>query len=557
MSDKKLQVIPLGGLGEFGMNSMAIRYGDDIIVLDAGMMFPDDELLGVDIVTPDFAYLEQHSEMVRGLILTHGHEDHIGGVPFLLGQVAVPIYGTAFTLALVERRLEEHEMLNDAELHTVEPGHKVVLGPFSIEFIHVTHSIVSCVALAITTPLGVIIHTGDFKVDPTPTDNLLFDLHTFAEYGKRGVLLLLSDSTNVDRPGYTESERAVTPRLEDLFVRSDRRLIISCFSSSIHRLQQILDLAKEHGRKVAFLGRSMNTTTEIAHDLGLLTVPNGILLRPQDIMQTAPSKLAVVVSGTQGEPMSALSRVAIDNHKSLTIQPGDTVALSARIIPGNEKAIYRMMNHIARRGADIVYGTMNPPIHVSGHGSAEELRLILNLVRPRYFVPVHGEYRQMARHAQLAQHLSHSSGLEATFLLESGDTLEIDHEGARKGEPVPVGRVCIDSGSLDEVVEDIVIRDRRHLSEDGFVLPIIAINKHTGRSEGLPEIVSRGFMSLEESASVIQDARLIVMKTLDNSTAEERGDWGVMQEKIRADLKRFLTKQTSRRPLIMPVILEV
>ncbi len=557
MSDKKLQIIPLGGLGEFGMNSMAIRYGDDIIVVDAGMMFPDDELLGVDIVTPDFTYLEQNASKVRGLVLTHGHEDHIGGIPFLLGQVQVPIYGTAFTLALVERRLEEHEMLNDAVLHIVKPGDKVVLGPFSIEFIHVTHSTVSCVALAITTPLGVIIHTGDFKVDPTPTDNLLFDLHTFAEYGKRGVLLLLSDSTNVDRPGYTESERAVRPRLEDLFVRSDRRLIISCFSSSIHRLQQILDLAKEHGRKVAFLGRSMNTTTEIAHDLGLLTIPNGILLRPQDIMQTAPSKLAVVVSGTQGEPMSALSRVAVDNHKSLTLQAGDTVALSARIIPGNEKAIYRMMNHLARRGADIVYGAMNPPLHVSGHGCAEELRLILNLVRPRFFVPVHGEYRQLAQHAQLAQHLSHSSGLEATFLMESGDTLEIDREGARKGEPVAVGRVCIDSGSLDEVVEDIVIRDRRHLSEDGFVLPIIAINKHTGRSEGLPEIVSRGFMSLEESATVIQDARLVVMKTLDNSTTEERGDWGVMQEKIRADLKRFLTKQTSRRPLIMPVILEV
>jgi ribonuclease J len=556
MSDKKLQIIPLGGLGEFGMNSMAIRYGEDIIVVDAGMMFPDDELLGVDIVTPDFAYLEQNSEKVRGLILTHGHEDHIGGVPFLLNQISIPVFGTAFTLALVERRLEEHEMLDEVQLNKVKPGEHVVLGPFSIEFIHVTHSTVSCVALAITTPLGVIIHTGDFKVDPTPTDNDLFDLHTLAEYGKRGVLLLLSDSTNVDRPGYTESERAVGPRLEDLFVRTERRLVISCFSSSIHRLQQILDLAREHGRKVAFLGRSMLTTTEIAHDLGLLTIPNGILLRPQDIMQTAPSKVAVVVSGTQGEPMSALSRVAVDNHKSLSIEPGDIVALSARIIPGNEKAIYRMMNHISRRGADIVYGTMNPPIHVSGHGSAEELRLVLNLVRPKFFVPVHGEYRQMAKHAQLAHHLSHL-GLEETFLLESGETLEIDKDGACKGEPVPVGRICIDSGSLDEVVEDIVIRDRRHLSEDGFVLPIIAINKHTGRSEGLPEIVSRGFMSLEESASVLQDARQVVMKTLDGSTPEERGDWGVMQEKIRADLKRFLTKQTSRRPLIMPVILEV
>jgi ribonuclease J len=556
MSEKKLQVIPLGGLGEFGMNCMALRYGDDIIVVDAGMMFPDTELMGVDIVTPDFAYLEQNAAHVRGLILTHGHEDHIGGIPFLLAQISIPVYGTAFTLALVERRLEEHEMLDEAKLNIIKPGDKLELGPFSIEFIHVTHSIVSSVALAITTPLGVIIHTGDFKVDPTPTDNKLFDLHTLAEYGKRGVLLLLSDSTNVDRPGYTESERAVGPRLEDLFIRSPRRLVISCFSSSIHRLQQILDFAAEYGRKVAFLGRSMMNTTETAHDLGLLTVPNGVLLRPQDIMQVAPSKVVAVVSGTQGEPMSAMSRVAMDNHKSLSIEPGDTVALSARIIPGNEKAIYRMINHVSRRGADVVYGTMNPPIHVSGHGSAEELRLVLNLVRPRFFVPVHGEYRQMASHAKLAQHLSHL-GLEDTFLLESGDTLEIDSKGARKGQPVPVGRVCIDSGTIDEVVHEFVIRDRRHLSEDGFVLPIVAISKRTGRSEGLPEIVSRGFMSMEESSQVLLEARQVVMKTLEGSTAEERGDLGVMQEKIRADLKRYLTKQTSRRPLIMPVILEV
>jgi ribonuclease J len=556
LPDQKLQIIPLGGLGEFGMNSMAIRYGDDIIVVDAGMMFPDAELLGVDIVTPDFTYLEQNAQHVRGLVLTHGHEDHIGGVPFLLAQLNVPVYGTAFTLALVERRLEEHGMLDEARLHTVKPGQVLALGPFSIEFVHVTHSIVQCVALAITTPLGVIIHTGDYKVDPTPTDNELFDLHTLAAYGKRGVLLLMSDSTNVDRPGYTESERAVGPRIEDLFVRSPRRLVITCFSSSIHRLQTILDLAQEHGRKVAFIGRSMLATTEIAHDLGLLTIPNGILLRPQDVMQTAPSKTVVVVSGTQGEPMSAMSRVAVDNHKSLSIEPGDVVAMSARIIPGNEKAIYRMINHLARRGADVVYGAMNPPIHVSGHGSAEELRLVLNLVRPKYFLPIHGEYRQLAKHAQLAQHLSHW-GLQGTFLLESGETLEIDKAGARRGETVTVGRVCIDSGTLDEVVEDMVIRDRRHLSEDGFVLPIIAINKHTGKPEGLPEIVSRGFISLEDSAEVMQQARQVVLKTLESSSSEERGDWSIMQEKIRADLKRFLTKQTQRRPLIMPVILEV
>src|SRR6185312_12350925 len=321
--------------------------------------------------------------------------------------------------ALVERRLEEHELLKNARLNIVKPGDRVTIGPFVIEFIRVTHSIVSAVALAITTPLGVIIHTGDFKVDPTPTDNELFDLHTLAEYGKRGVLLLMSDSTNVDRPGYTESERAVGPRLEDLFVRAPRRLVITCFSSSIHRLQQIIDLADEYGRKVAFIGRSMVNVTEIAHDLGLLTIPNGILLRPQDVMQSTPNKVVAIVSGTQGEPMSAMSRVAVDNHKSLSIEPGDTVALSARIIPGNEKAIYRMMNHLSRRGADIVYGSMNPPIHVSGHASQEELKLVLNLVKPRYFLPIHGEYRQLAKHANLASYLK-SQGLENSFVLETG-----------------------------------------------------------------------------------------------------------------------------------------
>jgi ribonuclease J len=556
MSDHKLQLIPLGGLGEFGMNCMAIRYGDEIIVVDAGMMFPDAELLGVDIVTPDFAYLEQNRDKVLGLILTHGHEDHIGAVPFLLSEINMPVYSAAFTLAMVERRLDEHGMLADAKLHKVKPGSRIQLGAFTIEFIHVTHSIVSSMALAITTPLGVIIHTGDFKVDPTPTDNEPFDLHTFADYGKRGVLLLMSDSTNVDRPGYTESERAVRPRLDEIFYRAERRLVISCFSSSIHRLQQILDVAAEYGRKVAFLGRSMNNVTEIAHSFGLLSLPDGILLRPQDIMQADPSKVVVVASGTQGEPMSALSRIAVDNHKNLSVERGDTVVLSARIIPGNEKGIYRMINHFAKRGADVIYGSMNPPVHVSGHGSVEELRLILNLLRPRYFLPIHGEYRQMAKHAALASHLR-GVGLEDTFVLETGETLEIDRAGARRGEKVQVGRVCIDSGSIDEVVEDIVIRDRRHLSEDGFVLPIIAISKNSGRNETLPEIVSRGFMSFEDGSELLQKARQVVARTLETSSEEERTDWGVMQEKIRADLKRFLSKETSRRPLIMPVILEV
>lgn len=556
MADQKLRIVPLGGLGEFGMNCLALRYGDDIIVIDAGMMFPDEGLLGVDIVTPDFTYLKENRKHVRALLLTHGHEDHIGAVPFLLSELNIPVYGTAFALALVERRLEEHDLEEEPKLNAVKPGEKLEIGAFRIEFIHVTHSMVSCLALAITTPLGVVIHTGDFKVDPTPTDNELFDLHTLADYGKRGVLLLLSDSTNVDRPGYTESERAVRPRFEEIFNRVDRRLVIACFSSSIHRLQQILELASEFGRKVAFLGRSMISVTEIAHRLGLLDIPDGILLRPQDIMASRPDKVAVVISGTQGEPMSALYRAAVDNHKHLSLEPGDTLVLSARMIPGNEKAIFRMINHVSRRGADVLYGSMQPPVHVSGHASSEELKLVLNLVRPRYFVPIHGEYRQLSKHVSIAQHLRYA-GLEDTFILETGESLEIDAAGARKGERVTVGRVCIDSGSVDEVVEDMVIRDRRHLSEDGFVLPIIAINKNTGKTEGMPEMVSRGFIASEDGSQILQEAREVVLRTLETSSAEERADWGVIKEKIRADLRRFIAKQTSRRPLIMPVILEI
>src|SRR3954469_24974507 len=431
MSDKKLQVIPLGGLGEFGMHMMALRYGDDIVVIDAGMMFPEAELLGVDIVTPDLTFLKEHRAHVRALLLTHGHEDHIGAVAFFLAEFQVPVYGTAFTLSLVERRLEEYAIEEDPTLKAVKPKDIVEIGPFKVEFVHVTHSIVSCVALAITTPVGVVIHTGDFKVDPTPTDNELFDLHTLADYGKRGVLLLMSDSTNVDRPGYTESERAVRPRLEELFVRSDRRLIITCFSSSIHRLQQIINLSEEFGRKVVVVGRSMVSVTEIAHNLGLLDIPDGILIRPQDAMSCPRSKLTVLISGTQGEPMSALSRVSVDNHKQISVEAGDTVVLSSRIIPGNEKSIFRMVDHLSRRGADDLYGTMNPPLHVSGHGSMEELRLVLNLVRPKYFVPVHGEYRQLSKHVRLASHLQ-GIGLEDSFVLETGDVLEIDSRGARK-----------------------------------------------------------------------------------------------------------------------------
>jgi ribonuclease J len=557
MTDHKLQVIPVGGLGEFGMNMTAIRFGDDIIVIDSGMMFPEAELLGVDLVMPDLTFLKENQSQVRALLLTHGHEDHIGAVPYFLSEIDVPVYGTDFTLALVDRRLEEYELEKEPRFVTVKPKQIVEIGPFRIEFIHVTHSIVSAVALAITTPLGVIIHTGDFKVDPTPTDNELFDLHTIADYGKRGVLLLLSDSTNSDRPGYTESERAVRPRMEEIFNRAERRIVVACFSSSIHRVQLVLDLAQEYGRRVAVVGRSMGAVTEIAHSLGLLDIPDGILLRPQDVMGLPPGKVAVLISGTQGEPMSALARAAVDNHKHVSIESGDTVVLSSRIIPGNEKSIFRMIDHMARRGADVLYGGMNPPLHVSGHASVEEMKLVLNLVRPRFFMPIHGEFRQLSKHARLAEHLRFA-GLEESFIMESGEVLEIDHRGARKSGRVQVGRVCIDSGTVDDVVEEMVIRDRRHLSEDGIVLPIIAINRHTGRMESVPEIVSRGFAAaMDDGSEFLANARQIVAKTLEGSNQEEKTDWGVMKEKIRSDLKRYIVKETARRPLIMPVILEV
>jgi ribonuclease J len=555
VSDYKLEAIPLGGLGEFGMNMLVLRYGDDIIVIDAGMMFPEAELLGVDVVVPDISYLLENRDKVRAIILTHGHEDHIGALPFILGDLNVPVYGTAFTLALVEGKLEEHGLLASSDLRQVRPKDRIVLGPFSVEFIHVTHSIVNCTMLAITTPLGVLLHTGDFKIDPTPTDNELFDLHTVADYGKHGVLALFSDSTNAERSGYTPSERAVRGRLEEIFTRAEQRIFVTCFASSIHRIQHLVDLASETNRQVAFVGRSMVNNTEIAHRLGFLTVPDGLLLRPADINRIARNKVAVVISGSQGEPLSALARASVDNHKQAVIEPEDTVVLSSRIIPGNEKSIFRMLNHLCKRGANVIYEDGNgAPIHVSGHASQEELKLMLNLSKPRYFIPIHGEYRQLSRHASLASHLKE---IKETFLLESGDVLEFDTRGARKAGRVNVGRICIDSGSVGEVVEDMVIRDRQHISGDGIVLPIIAINRHSGKVESLPEIVSCGFVSAETGDGVLSQAKEIIVQTLEHSSGEERMDWGVMKEKIRADLKRYIKKQTSKHPLILPVILEI
>ena len=546
-------MIPLGGLGEFGMNCMALRWQDDIIVIDAGLMFPEEELLGVDIVVPDISYLTENRSKVRAILLTHGHEDHIGGLPWILSELNVPVYGTEFTLAYVEGKLEEHRLLDNADLIEMIPGKRFTLGPFSIMPIRVTHSLVDCVALAIHTPVGVVLHTGDFKVDLSPPDGKPFDLHAFAELGKQGVLALLQDSTNVDRPGYTPSERAVRPRLDEIFGQAKKKLFFSCFSSSIHRIRVAMELAHKHGRKVAIIGRSLDNSTEIAQDLGYLEVPQGLIINPGQIRDLPPDKVCIMISGTQGEPMSALSRAAVNNHKWAHIDAGDTVLLSSRVIPGNEKGIYRMIDHLERRDAKVIHddGTAGL-IHVSGHGSQEELRLMINLVRPKFFIPVHGDYRHLKRHAELAAGMGI---VEKVVLMEDGEILELDKNTAVKNGKVTTGRVCIDSGGTIDVVEDVVVRDRQHISEDGIVLPIIAINKRTGRVENAPEIVMRGFALGDDK--LVLESRNVVQRTLDGSSAEEKQDYAIIKEKIRNDLKRYIQKSTSRRPLIMPVIMEI
>ncbi len=547
-----LEAVPLGGLGEFGMNMLALTWADTTIVVDAGVMFPDPELLGVDRIIPDLTYLQQ--KRAAALVLTHGHEDHIGGVPHVLPYVDGPVYGTALTLALVEPKLQEHG-IDGHELVTVRPRTRVTVGPFEIEFIRVTHSIPDCVALAIHTPAGIVVHTGDFKIDQTPIDGEHFDIHRFAELGAEGVLALFADSTNIDRKGYTGSEVEVVEAFEEIFTSATGRIVVGAFASSIYRMQILVDLAAQFDRKVAFVGRGMIENSKIAQRLGYLKIPAGTQIADSEVPVYPAQDVLCLATGSQGEPMAALSRIAIDDHRYVKLQPEDTVVISAREIPGNEKAIGRVINHLSRRGADVIHEGIKH-VHVSGHGSEEELKLMLSLVQPRYFVPVHGEYRQLAQHARIARRVfAGRDPRPETLLVENGDIVLMDASEARVAGKAPVGRVLIDGTRTGEVGDE-VLRDRRHLAEDGLVVPVVAINKQTGLLEGVPDIITRGFV-MENSQELLADGARVLSDVMEQSSVEERTDQGLIKEKLRVELRRFFRKRSGRRPFVLPVIMEI
>src|SRR2546423_2271723 len=537
-----LEVVSLGGLGEFGMNMLALSWADTTIVVDAGVMFPDPELLGVDRIIPDLTYLQQ--KRASALVLTHGHEDHIGGVPHVLPYVDGPVYGTPLTLALVEPKLQEHGIAGAHELITVRPKTRVSIGPFDVEFIRVTHSMPDCVALAIHTPAGVIVHTGDFKIDQTPIDGELFDVHRLAQLGTDGVLALFADSTNIDRRGFTGSEREVVDAFEEIFTSAGGKLIVAAFASSIYRMQILVDLAAQFDRKVAFVGRGMMQNSEIAQRLGYLRIPTGVQIRDSEISGYPAQDVLCLSTGSQGEPMSALSRIAIDDHRFVKVTDADTVVISARSIPGNEKAIGRVINHLARRGADVIHEGIKH-VHVSGHGSEEELKLMLSLVKPRFFIPVHGEYRQLSQHARVAKRVfAGRMPRPEILLIENGDLLHFDEHGAQVVGKAPVGRVLIDGTRTGEVGDE-VLRDRRHLAEDGLVVPVVAINSQTGALEGVPDIITRGFV-MEDSQALLADGARLLAEVVEQASVEERTDQGLIKERVRVELRRFFRQRSGR-----------
>jgi ribonuclease J len=548
----QLRLLPLGGLGEIGLNCLVLEYNGQAIAIDCGLMFPDMHMLGIDLVIPDVSYLQRLGDRFLGFVITHGHEDHIGGLRYLSPELAVPVHAPPMAAGLLTEKLREHGLAERVRLEVFRPGSRWQMGPFTLEAIHMTHSIVDSVALAIETPLGTVLHSGDFKLDQTPIDGAASNLQRVAEYAAGGVLLLLSDSTNAEREGYTPSERAVRGELDRILTQTPGRVFFSTFSSHVHRLQQVIELSQRYGRRVVILGRSMNASVRIGAQLGYLQFPPSLFADVSDLAHLRPEEVTLLVGGSQGEPLSALVRIAVGDHGQVTMGPGDAVVLSSRIIPGNERAISNMINHIYRRQATVHHAATGL-VHVSGHASQEELKLLLQLVKPRYFVPVHGEYRHLVRHRQIA--LSVGMPEEATFLLEDGHVLEIDAHGARRAEPIQSGRVFVDGKGIGDV-EDVVLRDRRHLSSDGLVLAVLAIDQQSGELIAGPDLISRGFIP-EHGQDYLDQAKAVVLEALQQVTSESRTDLLEVKEEVRKALKRFFAKTLERRPVIVPFIMEM
>ena len=548
-----LSVIPLGGVEEIGgLNMTVFEYNNDIIVVDAGLMFPEEDTLGVDFAIPDMTYLKNNRDKVKAVIITHGHEDHTGALPFLLKEIDVPVYGTPLTLGHVKEKLREHK-LEDAELIPVMPRDTVQIGAFSVEFVRVTHSIVDGVGLGITTPVGLVVHTGDFKLDPTPVDGQLMDFHRFAEYGERGTLLLLSDSTNAEKGGFTFSEKEVSRAFEDIFSNTKGRIVIATFASNIHRIQQAIDVAVKHNRKVILCGRSIVSNTQIALSLGYLRIPQDTWLKLEDLKNLQDHEVVIITTGSQGEPMSVLSRIATDEHKQIKVKEGDTVVLSAKMIPGNERSIGKIINHLFRRGANVIYEKVSE-VHVSGHASKEELKLMLNLIKPKYFMPVHGEYRHLIYHSMLAKKMDIPK--ENIFIMKNGDVLELSDSEARKSGNINAGRIYIDGKGYGDV-EEVVLRDRLRLAHDGIVLILLAIEKVTGTIVSGPEIISRGFVFEDASQEIISNVKELLTSTISGLERELLSDTSLLKAKLRSTLKKYLRNTMERRPMIMPIIIEV
>ncbi|MDQ0286628.1 ribonuclease J [Desulfofundulus luciae] len=551
--EPKLALIPLGGLGEIGKNMMAVRFGENILVIDCGLMFPEEEMLGIDVVIPDITYLLENKDAVRGIVLTHGHEDHIGALPYVLKQLNVPIYGTRLTLGLLQGKLKEQGVAGEANLQVVKPRDTVTIGPFKVEFIRVSHSIPDAVAVAIHTPVGVIVHTGDFKIDQTPVDGEVTDFYRFAQLGERGVLVLLSDSTNVERPGYTMSERMVGTTFDETFRQAKERIIVATFASNVHRLQQAITTAHRYDRKVAVIGRSMINVINIAHELGYLHIPEGTLVELEEANRLPKNKVVFLCTGSQGEPMSALTRMALGDHRQVEILPGDTIIVSATPIPGNEKLVARIIDQLFKQGAHVIYEAVSG-IHVSGHPSQEELKLMINLVKPRFFVPVHGEYRMLIKHADLAR----SMGIPAEniFVAENGQVLEFTRRSGRIAGRVTAGRVLVDGLGVGDV-GNIVLRDRRQLSQDGILIVVVTINRELGQVMAGPDIVSRGFVYVRESEQLMEEARQRVKEALEKCNDRGLSEWAAIKAQVRDVLGKFLYEKTRRRPMILPIIMEV